>query len=82
MQRSGYRDDPNDPDDPEPFTEQDWVLWTWADSWRQAVHHFENEMDRLPEAARCRAQQYAVVGQAPTHYEPLHSIESLAKAVK
>ena len=56
MARPGYRDDPEvEPDEPA-FTEQDWVLWRWADQWRLAVHRFENELDRLPEAARARAE--------------------------
>jgi hypothetical protein len=56
MARPGYRDDPEvEPDEP-PFTEQDWVLWRWAHQWRLAVHRFENELDRLPQAARLRAE--------------------------
>lgn len=82
MRRPGYRDDPNDPDDPEPFSEQDWALWGWADAWRSAVHRFENELDRLPEAARIRASHYAITEQAPTLYDQTHTTESLARTVK
>lgn len=82
MRRPGYRDDPDDPDDPAPFTDQDRVLWNWADSWRREVHVLEDALDRLPEAARIRAERYGLVSQDPVYTEQTHTTESLGKVVK
>lgn len=75
MRRPGYRDDP---DESPPFTEEDWGLYGWADSWRLLVHKVENELDALPESASARARQFAFSAQEPTFVEPIASPETLA----
>lgn len=82
MRRPGYRDDPEDPEDPAPFTEQEQIMWGWADSWRRVVHVLEDELDSLPEASYERAQRYGLVQQEPVYVEQTHTIEVLSKVVK
>lgn len=46
MNREGYRDDPDEADEEgNPFTEIEWGLYGWADSWRLMVHRIENAIE-------------------------------------
>ena len=56
MKRPGYRDDPFEADEKgKPFTEQDWVLYMFADSWRLLTHRYENLLDLTREASMARS---------------------------
>jgi len=76
--RSGYRDDPVEAErKDEPFTEQDWVMYRWADAWRLIVHRYENKLDRTPEASIARAIE-TIKAPNLTQYTPTNTIASLA----
>lgn len=80
MARDGYRDDPDEADElGEPFTEEEWSLYGWADSWRLMVHRIENALDATPEAASLRANQYSLTASEPTYAESEQSLEQLSK---
>jgi len=80
MMREGYRDDPDEADEEgNPFTEVEWGLYGWADSWRLMVHRIENALDATPEAASLRAQQYSLGATEPTYVEAEQSLEALSR---
>lgn len=85
MARKGYRDDPNDSQDLKqfgPWTDQDWVMYGWADSWRLMVHAIENELDAMPETAALRAEQSALSSYEPTYFVAEMDSASLANATR
>jgi hypothetical protein len=78
MKRPGYRDDPFEADEKEdPFTEQDWALYGWADSWRLLTHKYENLLDQTWEASQARARLFRN-GETHTHYVSEMSFTHLA----
>ena len=80
VKRKGYPD-PDDPNE-KPFSEEDWVLFKWADAWRQVVHELEDELMKTPEWR----QQYTDVGftttSEPTVYQGEMSPEALSQATR
>lgn len=83
MARPGYRDDPDEArDEGNPFTEDDWRLYWWADTWRLEVHQLENQLDATPEAATFRAihGSFSVVDD-PVYVEVEHRLDVVAKHV-
>ena len=80
MAREGYRDDPDEADEEGlPFTEADWRLYGWADSWRLMVHRIENAIEATPEAASIRADHHSFVSADYTYVEVEQSIEHISR---
>lgn len=78
MLRKGYRDDPNEFP---PFSEKDWRLYFWADTWRLCVHRIENELESIPDLRRVIAENSVFVSSCePTFYVSELSVSALASA--
>jgi hypothetical protein len=84
MSRPGYRDDPDEAaslGDP-PFSDDDWRLYWWADTWRLEVHQLENQIDATPEAAAFRALHGSSrVTSDPTYIEAEHALDVVARHI-
>lgn len=79
MLRPGYRDDPEEAlQKGQPFTQEDWKLYKWADSWRLLVHKYENGLDHLPEAARARALSFSQLAYSATYINAEQSMGHLS----
>lgn len=78
MVRKGYRDDPNEPP---AFSEKDWRLYFWADTWRLCVHKIENELESIPDLRRVIAENSVFVSSSEqTFYVSEMSVSALASS--
>ena len=84
MNRPGYRDDPDEADaEGVPFTEEDWGLYGWADSWRLMVHRIENVLDEQPEVRHLEAVANSFRSfEAPIYAEAELTLEQLAQSTR